>query len=92
MPLGYLMFSVLYYYVNQKELLCPKAKSVGAACDLLRNAAILQEASECAFGGRSAWAMFIKLKSRVLRKSTPHSPPHKLCTLRPILNLPINRK
>ena len=92
MPLGYLIFSVLHYYHNQKELLCPRAKSVGAACDLLRNSAILQEASECAFGGRSPWAMFIKLKSRVLRKITPHTPPHKLCImLRPILNILITR-
>ena len=92
MPLGYLIFSVLHYYHNQKELLCPRAKSVGAACDLLRNSAILQEASECAFGGRSPWAMFIKLKSRVLRKITPHTPPHKLCImLRPLLYLLITR-
>ena len=91
MPLGYLIFSVLHYYHNQKELLCPRAKSVGAACDLLRNSAILQEASECAFGGRSPWAMFIKLKSRVLRKITPHTPPHKLCILRLILNLLLTR-
>ena len=91
MPLGYLIFSVLHYYHNQKELLCPRAKSVGAACDLLRNSAILQEASECAFGGRSPWAMFIKLKSRVLRKIKTHTPPHKLCMLHPLLNLPITR-
>ena len=66
LPLGYLINSFLYYYVAQREVLCPQAKSLGITCSLFRNSAIFHEASECVFGGRTPWAIFIKIKSRVL--------------------------
>ena len=66
LPLGYFLTSLVYYYVDQREVLCPRAKSMGVTCQLLRNSAIIRDATECVFGGRTPWAIFIKLKSRVM--------------------------
>ena len=66
LPLGYLAHRIPSYYVINPAGLCLHATRVGITCDLLRNSAGLQSLSECAFGGRTPWVTFIKLKSRVL--------------------------
>ena len=66
LPLGYVLSSFFYYFFSHRNVLCLSAKSVGIACSTLRNTAIMKEASECAFGGRTTFAIFIKIKSRVV--------------------------
>ena len=66
LPLGYVLSSFFYYYLSPRTALCLRAKSVGMTCSLLRNTALMKEASECAFGGRTTFAIFIKIKSRVV--------------------------
>ena len=66
LPLGYLVSSFFYYFFSHRKYHCLRANSVGITCSLFRNTALMKEASECAFGGRTPFAMFVKIKSRVV--------------------------
>ena len=66
LPLGYLAYKSLYLLVTHRAEVCLHATRVGISCHLLQNSAGLQGFAKCAFGGRTPWVTFIKLKSRVL--------------------------
>ena len=66
LPLGYLLSSYFYYFLSPQDVLCSSARNVGVKCKRLRRFVLVKEASECAFGGRTPFAMFVKIKSRVV--------------------------
>ena len=66
LPLGYALSSYWYYFITHQGVLCLRAKSAGMPCEFVKLYAVLKESSECAFGGRTPFTMFIKMKSRAV--------------------------
>ena len=77
LPLGYATYGYVYYYFLQPDALRAPAERVGVDPSQLVLYALLTESSEMALGGRTPFAMMVKLKSRVL---TLFTGPRKVLT------------
>ena len=66
LPIVYLIALFAHYFYIQSDMVCRQATHLGGvSCGKLKTYLLMQEASECALGGRSSWAIFIKFKSRI---------------------------
>ena len=66
LPIISLLLSFVYFYTSDESGVCRRAETMGISCGNARQYVLMEAASACAFGGRTPWATFIKLKSRII--------------------------